>query len=300
MPSIFFILDEWNRFGGTPRKFEQLSSFLGPGIKRVEASSSTLINLLKQDGAMTIVTAFNRPLICALFIKLLKPKVNVIHNYVNLDKLRLLELCLRRIAELLDVQFVVPSKIVALQKGLTNYIVIANGVKFNTERTQQSQNHRLFTIGGLNHYKNHEVIIKALPYLKEYKLDIYGEGPLEEYLRNLSVSLGVNSRVYFHGYLDNDLISFNGIYIHSSISEGFGNAACEALGNGARFLLSDIDVNHELFDYQSAVFFNPCDVKDLVQKIDECCSLNAQELVCHKGKYSLSTFVTKWKNILLK
>lgn len=300
MPSIFFILDNWNRFGGTPRKFEQLADSLGQNAHRVESSIQTVKRLFRERGAVIIITTFNRPLAIGLLVKLLRPRVEVIHNYVNLDKLRFFEIGMMRAAEVLNVQFVVPSIEVALIKGLSKYNVISNGVRFKTLNTIQSMNSRLFTIGGLNHYKNHEVIIKALPHLDGFVLDIYGEGPLEQYLRQLSINLGVSNRVNFNGYLDNDLVLFNGIYIHSSVSEGFGNAVCEAIGNGSIFLLSDIKVNRELFAYQSSVFFNPHDEMDLVQKIGSARCLNSEELAVHRKNYSLSAFVTKWKDLIQK
>lgn len=69
---------------------------------------------------------------------------------------------------------------------------------------------------------------------KGYILEMCGDGPMLEDMKDLTVSLGIKSEVIFHGQVTNveDYYKKAGIYVLPSVLEGFPNALCEALSTG--------------------------------------------------------------------
>lgn len=108
----------------------------------------------------------------------------------------------------------------------------------------------LLSVGELNRNKNHETVIKALA--KINNPDIYyvicGTGPLENYLRDLIVKLGLENRVKLLGYRKDitEICKMSDIFIFPSIREGLGLAALEAMASGIPIITSNV---HGIKDY---------------------------------------------------
>ena len=108
----------------------------------------------------------------------------------------------------------------------------------------------LTSVGELSHRKNHRVIIEAISKLKNNNIHfaIMGKGSLENELRELSKSLGLEDRIHFLGYR-NDVIRINysaDAFCFPSRIEGLGIAALEAMASEIPVITSDI---HGINDY---------------------------------------------------
>lgn len=78
----------------------------------------------------------------------------------------------------------------------------------------------------------------------DYRLVIYGEGPLLEELKALARKLGVEESVRFPGHTDNvhAVMTEAGVYLSSSDFEGISNAMLEALAIGLPSVCTDCPV----------------------------------------------------------
>lgn len=74
---------------------------------------------------------------------------------------------------------------------------------FCVDRFNGVRKREIVTAGRLYEQKNHKLLIKAFSRISDkyddYKLIIYGEGPLKESLEKLSSELGIEKRVVFPG-----------------------------------------------------------------------------------------------------
>lgn len=88
------------------------------------------------------------------------------------------------------------------------------------------------------HQKDQITLLKAFASFNkeypEYKLEIYGDGPDRKELEKLSIELGIQNNVIFHGRVDNPMDSIKQCeaFILSSIYEGMPNALIEAMSVG--------------------------------------------------------------------
>ncbi len=104
---------------------------------------------------------------------------------------------------------------------------------------------RIVGIGRLNKQKNFPLLIKSFASLgeafKDYRLDIYGEGPERKNLEELIESLNIKDRVTLCGAQKNvkELISDSELFVMSSDYEGFPNALLEAMAIGLPVISTD-------------------------------------------------------------
>ncbi|SFV56741.1 Poly(glycerol-phosphate) alpha-glucosyltransferase [hydrothermal vent metagenome] len=98
--------------------------------------------------------------------------------------------------------------------------------------------------------KGFDQAIMAIKYMPNFSLYIAGGGGEVDRLRDLAISLGVESRVYFVGVVD-DIDSFiysMDIVAVTSYSEGFSLALQEIVRAKRAVVVSDIPIFRELFD----------------------------------------------------
>lgn len=121
-------------------------------------------------------------------------------------------------------------------------VIIPNPVFLNTnKRYSSNENHskRLLSVGRLVTQKNFELLIRAFAIVQksfpEYRLEIYGDGPLKYSLNKLISDLSLTENVYLQGQSKNwhdTLIDSYG-FVSSSDFEGMPNCLEEALCLGA-------------------------------------------------------------------
>lgn len=94
----------------------------------------------------------------------------------------------------------------------------------------------LITTSRLVHKNAVDTVIRALPFIEGAKFIIYGTGTEEQKLKDLSRTLGVESRVEFRGHVDHahlpQALKEGDIFIRPSRSEGMGNSFIEAMAAG--------------------------------------------------------------------
>lgn len=110
--------------------------------------------------------------------------------------------------------------------------VVPNGIK-KMDIVNRNHEKTIITIGRLNKEKGHAVLIEAFSKLKNksWKLDIVGNGPEKAALEKQVSNLGIQDRVYFHGYKKDfkELLAAASIFVLPSFYEGFPNALIEAM-----------------------------------------------------------------------
>lgn len=104
---------------------------------------------------------------------------------------------------------------------------------------------KIAAVGRLHMQKNHKMLIKAFAIIHkiypEYYLDIYGDGPLKEELKQLCCELAVDDFVCFHGNVPDvvERIKNSAMYVMSSDFEGMPNALIEAMAVGLPCISTD-------------------------------------------------------------
>ncbi len=165
-------------------------------------------------------------------------------EYLKYWKNKNIEVIHNGISKEFEKSMIYDKKIVALKK---NYILLG-------------------AIGLLTKVKGLEQIIKSLVFLSHHSLVIIGDGIQMQELKNLSLSLNVQDRVYFAGFQD-DVESYMkqiDIVVVPSRSEGFSLVVLEAMRMKKQIVVSDIELFKELFDVDSFVLD---DTSSLVEAI---------------------------------
>ena len=116
---------------------------------------------------------------------------------------------------------------------------------FCVDRFNGVRKREIVTAGRLYEQKNHKLLIKAFSRISDkyddYKLIIYGEGPLKESLEKLSSELGIEKRVVFPGRKNNinKIIYSSYLFVLSSDFEGMPNSLLEAMSLGLPVIATD-------------------------------------------------------------
>lgn len=108
----------------------------------------------------------------------------------------------------------------------------------------------VLSVGELNKNKNHKVIIAAIAKLSNSKIHyvICGQGPLENYLVNLTQELRLEKQVHLLGFRKDipEICKVSDLFVFPSLREGLGLAALEAMASGLPIITSNV---HGIVDY---------------------------------------------------
>ena len=105
---------------------------------------------------------------------------------------------------------------------------------------------KVIAVGRLAHYKGLDVLIKAIAESTNAELDIVGQGDEAQGLRRLTMTLGLESRVRFHGALsdaarDALLLASDCLCLPSTDrTESFGIVLLEAMSAGKACVVTDV------------------------------------------------------------
>ena len=113
---------------------------------------------------------------------------------------------------------------------------------------------RLMSIGALNKNKNHVLILQAMQFLVEqkieFKLDILGDGDQRTMLEQQANNLKKRGNVFFHGNVAQSTVREfyrqADFVIQAPYSEGFGKVPTEAFFHGVVPILSDVDMSSQI------------------------------------------------------
>lgn len=120
-----------------------------------------------------------------------------------------------------------------------------NDIFLNEEKYKNKRRKEIVTVGRLTEQKNHELLIDAFAEVSdkypEFKLKIYGDGPLREKLENFVKEKKLIDKVLFMGtsdHLEKDLVP-SYMFVLPSFYEGMPNALMEALALGLPCISTD-------------------------------------------------------------
>jgi glycosyltransferase involved in cell wall biosynthesis len=120
----------------------------------------------------------------------------------------------------------------------------------------------LLSVGELNKNKNHEVVIRALHKIgnKDIHYVICGEGPLEEYLIQLTKTLKLDNQVHFLGFRNDiaQILMTSDLFVFPSYREGLSVALMEAMICELPVVCSNIRGNYDLIQHgRNGLLVNP-------------------------------------------
>lgn len=128
-------------------------------------------------------------------------------------------------------------------------VVIPNPVDASVpEPYTGARSHRVVTVGRLHRQKNHALLLNAFADFSgrhpEYELHIYGEGELEDALREQSKMLEIEDKVVWHGFCSDVRTEIRdaGMFVLSSDFEGISNSMLEALAMGIPTISTDCPI----------------------------------------------------------
>jgi len=135
----------------------------------------------------------------------------------------------------------------------------------------------IVTVGRLTEQKNHVLLIDAFICFfrkhSDYKLLIYGEGPLREKLSAYIEKNNMEKNILLMGNIENvkDAIYKSGIFVMSSNYEGMPNALMEAMALGIPCISTDCPCGGPRFlinNMKNGVLFRVGDSKELVNSLN--------------------------------
>jgi glycosyltransferase involved in cell wall biosynthesis len=140
-------------------------------------------------------------------------------------------------------------------------VIISNPLSKMAEvnRQESSETKSIVSVGRLIEQKNHKMLINSFSEVSkiftDYKLIIYGEGPLRASLEKQINTLGLEGRVLLPGVVDDihEHIVNASIFVLSSNYEGQSNALLEAMSLGLPCITTNCSGIDELIDEDNGV-----------------------------------------------
>lgn len=195
------------------------------------------------------------------------------------------------------------SKIVTINNGLN--LSNDNSLNNNFPEFLEKDYYNILMVGRLSVvHKDHENLIRSLLLLNcDYHLFLAGQGPDEEYLKNLVNSLNLNDRVHFLGMrIDvRFLMEVVDLNILCSKVEGLSGVTLESLFSGKPFLGSNISGICDVVPNQEFLFENnPKEISEKIKKArfdEDFKSYLIKEGVNHATKYDIKNMTRKYLDL---
>ena len=156
--------------------------------------------------------------------------------------------------------------------------VIENGADLPFKDFVSRDSHKkiiIVSVGRLHKLKNYETALKALSLLEniEFEYQIAGIGDEEVSLKELCRELGLEGKVKFLGYVQDvpSLLQQADVFIITSLWEGFGLAAVEAMNAGLPVIASDVPGLAEIVDSENkcGILVNPIEPDEIAAAVVE-------------------------------
>lgn len=158
--------------------------------------------------------------------------------------------------------------------GRLNIQVIPNAIKEIPEIPDIRKKHSILYVGRLSWEKGVDRLIKAFAQMKNnegWHLDLVGDGPQGQELKNLVKENKLEKKVTFHG-LQKDTVPFYNqasIFVLPSYIEGFPNAMCEAMSAGLPVVCFDSIPYESIIETgENGIVAKADDIGDLAKQLD--------------------------------
>lgn len=197
-----------------------------------------------------------------------------------------------------------------LQRLQLSPIVIYNPLTLEPKGRSNSKACKFLAVGRMSpRHKGFDILIEGFALFAkqemEWTLDIVGEGPEEDMLRELITRHKLEKRIMLHPFTKEIQKYYAGasVYVLSSRWEGFGLVLTEAMAHGLPVISSDIPTSRELLaDSPHAILFRSEDAKDLANKLllmskNKELQQLGDEAIRQSGKFSIETAVKEWENL---
>lgn len=191
--------------------------------------------------------------------------------------------------------------------------VIPNPVNKNLPKYFEGERRKnIASVGRCIQQKNFLMLIEAFAKFhklySDYKLFIYGEGPLLEELKKRVSELGITKNVFFPGYIKNvnEEIQDFSMYISTSNYEGISNSMIEALAMGIPTICTDCPVGGARLMIKnkiSGVLIPVGDIEALYNSMielvenKELAKKISENSIKIRESYSIENVVEKWKKV---
>lgn len=161
---------------------------------------------------------------------------------------------------------------------------------FSIQPYQGLRTKRIVTVGRLSEEKNQKLLINAFSKIAskyiDYKVEIYGDGPLRNELQELINEKNMESRIKLMGRKDSiqKYIQDAEIFVLPSNSEGMPNALLEAMALGLSCIATDCPIGGSAFiinDGENGLLVPMNDVDKMVEAIDKL--INNKEFASKLG-----------------
>jgi glycosyltransferase involved in cell wall biosynthesis len=166
-------------------------------------------------------------------------------------------------------------------------------------------------VGRLTRQKGIDILLRALSNLsdREFHLVIFGTGRDQIQLQELTVSLGLESRVHFAGYRRDvpALLGALDLYVHPARFEGMPNAVLEAMAAACPIVATAVDGNRALINDGIDGWLVPPENADILATVIKEVLSNRSEarrrgLMAQKRatlQFSVDAMTTAWEKVLL-
>ena len=191
--------------------------------------------------------------------------------------------------------------------------VISNCKSFKSKTKSNLNNYKFISCGRLVEQKGFEKLIEIIRIFnqknKDYKLDIYGNGPLREKLLNKINDYKLNNyiKIYQENKNIEKIFTKYDLYLNTSIYEGFGLTTLEALECGLPVFGFNIPANKSLIqDNKTGRLIKCYDTKEyaniLLKTLENKKILDYYQNNIEKSieKYDISNIIKKWISIIEK
>lgn len=196
-----------------------------------------------------------------------------------------------------------------------NVSVMLNPLSFSIAHDNISplKNKLIVSIGSLTPQKNQKKMLEVFEIVKKYhpdwKMQIYGEGPLRNQLEAYTQHLGLVDSVAFPGAVKDvtQVLKHGSIFVLTSKIEGFGLVLIEAMACGLPCVAFEAPgPNSIISNTKNGYIVKQGDVNDFANKI--CKLIENEELRSELGKnavesidkYSLEASCIAWDNLFHK
>lgn len=274
-----------------------------------------IYRFLKNDGIndLIIICTTKRAMLYMSIFKILNRRQKIVFYFHNVFKPKSKwRKIFRKISQLSDANWFV-SKTALASLGPKNGEIIYNPIINLEEKSKVtlSPPKRKFTIGSASSLYLYKGIQNAISAFQDERLNdvefhIYGQGPMLNYLLDLSKG---RENIKFMGFQSNRGMIFESIdvlIVPSIDEESFSLVAFEAISWNVPIILSNNGAHLEFFDGNSALFVNPNNQEEIINSIlkykdnkDDLRSIHVKNAINRRKEFSLAKYSERIKDSLI-